>query len=97
MNDYSHLWLHDTRVARATTRPRPPTPPAHPRSRWHRLLHALHAGAGGARPGTPPDGVAPDVDAVPGPDAAPGGGHTISGEGTDRIDAHADPRSAARV
>lgn len=97
MNDYSHLWLHDTRVARATTRPRPPTPPAHPRSRWHRLLHALHAGADGARPGTPPDGVAPDVDAVPGLDAAPGGGHTISGEGTDRTDAHAEPRSAARV
>jgi hypothetical protein len=97
MNDYSHLWLHDTRVARATTRPRPSTRPARPRSGWHRLLRALHAGADGARPGTPPDGVVPGGDDVPGLDGAPGGGHTIGGERTDRTDAHAEPRSAARV
>lgn len=98
MNDYSHLRLHDTRVARATTRPRPSIPPARPHSRWHRLLRALHAGADGPRPGTPPDGVAPGVDAVPGLDAAaPGGDHRISSEGTARSDAHAEPRSAARA
>lgn len=47
MDDYSHLRLHDTRIARATNRARHSTPSARQRAGWRRMLNALHATATG--------------------------------------------------
>jgi hypothetical protein len=97
MNDYSHLRLHDTRVARATARPRPSAPPARARSTWRRLLHALRTAD------HPRAGITLDVRA-PGPAATTGFGaaaHTndrsVDIDGTGHGDAHADRSDAVGV
>jgi len=92
MNDYSHLRLHDTRVARATTRTRPEIPTVRSRMRWHRLLHTLHAGTGDAGPGSQgPSGTQrPTTD---GPETA----HRVGGEAGRGVDIRSDRPDPVRV
>jgi hypothetical protein len=92
MNDYSHLRLHDTRVARATTRTRPEIPTVRSRRRWHRLLHTLHAGTDGAQSGFQgPSGTQRPV--TDDPETA----HSVAGEAGGGIDARSERTGVVRV
>lgn len=99
MNDYSHLRLHDTRVARATTRTRPTIPTVRSRTRWHRLLHALQTGTDGVRPGSqgPSRAGAPSAGTRPATTEDPGTAHSVSVDPTGGIDASTERPGAVRV